>query len=290
MKEGGPILAVDLGGTRLRGAFFDGARLGVVSSLAHAADRERPLPVDRLAAWLGEMLAGAPVTGIGISIAGTVEVATGAVSVADNLGWRDLPLADLLKQALGLPVRVDTDTFCGARAEACFGNAAPCSALLVVIGTGIGHAWIVDGRVWRGASRKASMFGHLVVRPDGRSCYCGGRGCLCQYAAGPAIRAAIEASSESGSTPALAEASSALALAIAQALTLINPREVILNGGAVTERWPELEDLTRRVEALVHPEVRPIRIRRSALGESANLLGAGLLFGETTVSQSMEQR
>jgi len=60
---------------------------------------------------------------------------------------------------------------------------------------------------------------------------------------------------------------------------------VILNGGAVTERWPDLEDLTRQVEALVHPEVHPVRIRRSALGETANLLGAGLLFGETTVSQ-----
>ncbi len=289
-------LAVDLGGTHLRTALFRGGRLGPVSTAAHGACRERPLAVDELARLLVEAIGDAKVVGAGLSIAGTVDPWTGSVVVADNLGWEGVPLADCLCEALGLPVRVETDTFCGAATEARLGGAERGTTLYVAIGTGIGHAWIFDGDVWRGARAAATMFGHLVVEPGGRPCYCGARGCLCQYAAGPAIDG-LGGSTARGSrvtecdssmerpsgnadpatAAALERANDALALAIAHALTLVNPDEVVLGGGAAMGAWPDLVDVSRRIETLVHPQVRPIRLRRSALGDAANLLGAALI-------------
>jgi glucokinase len=145
--------------------------------------------------------------------------------------------------------------------------------LSIAVGTGIGHAWIVDGEVWRGANDAATMFGHLATDPAGPVCYCGAHGCLCQYAAGPIVREAIERDDRG----ALDRATDSLALAIAHALTLVNPDEVVLGGGAVSDAWPNADALTARVTVLVHPQVRPVRIRRSTLGDRANLLGGGLL-------------
>jgi len=282
-------LAVDLGGTLLRAALFRGGSLGPVSTVAHGAGRDCPLAIADVARTLAEAIGDATVTGVGLSVAGTVDPQTGEVVVADNLGWREVPLAAGLRGALGLPVRVETDTLCGAAAEARLGGADHGSALYVAVGTGIGHAWIVDGKVWRGARAAATMFGHLVVEPGGRPCYCGARGCLCQYAAGPAIGGALaaiaagESDAGPGGATALAvleRADEALALALAHALTLVNPAEVVIGGGAAMGAWPDLGRIADRVERLVHPQVRPIRLRRSTLGGAANLLGAGLLFSD----------
>jgi glucokinase len=268
-----PVLAVDLGGTHLRVATFNGERLGAVTTVAHGASGTNPLALASVTGWLRDALADAPAAALGVSVAGTVDRASGVVLVADNLGWSNLPLGPVLAAELGVPVRIDTDTFCGARAEARFGEAGAEIVLSIAIGTGIGHAWLANGEVWRGAQDAANLFGHLVIDPDGPPCYCGRRGCLCQHAAGPVIREAIER----GDQGALDRGTDSLALTIAQALTLVNPDEVVLGGGAVSDAWPDLDDLSRRVTNLVHPEVRPIRIRRSTLGGEANLLGAGLL-------------
>ena len=273
MSDGHTTLAVDLGGTNLRTALVRSDRMEVPTTVPHGASRNAPLVVGELVRLLAGAAAGVPLAGVGISVAGTVDEHSGVVRVADNLGWRDLPLAPLLEDAIGAPVSVETDTLCGARAEARLGGGKADCCLFIAIGTGIGHAWIIDGRVWRGAAGAATMFGHLVVEPGGLPCYCGNRGCLCQYASGPVIGRALDGPQWTSVQDA---ATAALALAVAHALTLLNPEEVVIGGGAAG-RWPDLGVLAARIEGLVHPQVRPIRLRRSALGSEANWFGAALL-------------
>jgi glucokinase len=87
-----------------------------------------------------------------------------------------------------VPVLVDNDANAAARAEAHFGAAVGHRQVLcVTLGTGIGGALVLDGRVYRGANGLAGEFGHMQVVPDGRRCECGNRGCWEQYASGNAL-------------------------------------------------------------------------------------------------------
>lgn len=287
MNVGRRVLAVDLGGTRLRAALSPRPGSGLCLDHAHRANAERPLAIRQVIEALSPVVADRPIAAIGVSVAGTVEPDTGRIVLSDNLGWRSFPLAELLSAAFDVPVFVDTDTFCGARAEARWGQCGPGAALYVAIGTGIGHAWLLDNRLWRGASGAANLFGHMIVRPGGRPCYCGNLGCLCQYAAGPVMGPALAARSRPESRVILAEADEALALALAHAVTVMNPAEVILGGG-VSEVWPEPQGLEVRVAELVHPQLRPVQIRRSMLGAEANVIGAGLLATDKFAAMSAD--
>lgn len=265
-------LAIDLGGTHLR--FGLGTGEGDWSETAMLRRPQGLTPGDlatlageRLSAW---HVAPAALAGIGVSVAATVDAA-GRVLRAENLGWTDVPLAAALERALGRPVRVETDVFCGAAYEAAAGAARGARAALYIgVGTGIGHAFILDGTVWRGAEGRASAMGHLVLRPGGPPCYCGNAGCLCQVVSG-------KAQAQAAPPPAPLEA---LAQAIGLAATLIDPDRIVLGGGALHQPWFDLDDLVGRLPRFAYPGLSRPRVLRSEAAD-ANLRGAALLLQES---------
>jgi glucokinase len=201
-----------------------------------------------------------------------------------------------LQQAFKTPVHLDTDVFCGALAEARLGGGHMCEATLyVAIGTGIGHAWILDGRVWRGTQGAANAIGHLVVEPEGARCYCGNRGCLCQYVSGPGLLAlaarfgslqpsvaAIVVAAREGNAAArlaLRHANDYLAQGLAHAVNLMAPRRIVLAGGVIASGWPEPTALRRRLSTFCYPgaDNAVAEIVCSSLGERSCLMGAALL-------------
>lgn len=262
-------LAIDLGGTHLRLALGDGRE-----DWFRSMRLRRPAgmsPDDLLTAirrTLGEWdVALDALSGVGISAAAVVGD-QGTILRAENLGWAGVPLQRIVREAFGRPVAVDTDIFCGATFEARHGAARGSSAALVLaIGTGIGHAWILDGRVWRGAVGGASAFGHIVVDRHGPRCYCGLSGCVCQFASGRA---------QSSANPP-ASALDALAQAIGVALTLFEPEIVVLNGGALDQPWFDLCVLTQRIASFAYPGLVLPKLVRSDTAD-ANLRGAALLL------------
>lgn len=297
------VLALDIGGTHIRSALFSAP---TAMSQPVAVRHEQlgiPLSVptflDYVAARLTQV--DGPVTAIGISIAAVVDSTTGHVKVSENVGWRDVPLKCLLEERCGLPVAVDVDAFCGGRAEAAVGSGAGIDHFLyVVIGTGIGHALVLNGKVWHGLHAAANVFGHIKVVPDGEACYCGGQGCVCQYASGrglarlgearrgePVVGEQVVAAAEAGAAwavTAVDEALRRLAFALSAAYNLLDIECVVFGGGAVTERFPDLDRLAALVEPLVYPEIRPIALRRGALGGNAAITGAALLALERSSS------
>src|SRR5262245_6685131 len=128
------------------------------------------------------------VIAIGVGAAGLVDASEGVLRFAPNLAWRNLPIAQRMRDALGLPCQVDNDASMAAYGEFRFGAGRGYRhVLLVTVGTGIGGGMGADGRLFRGAHGFAAEIGHIIVEPGGPICGCGNRGCWEQVAAGRAI-------------------------------------------------------------------------------------------------------
>ncbi|WP_202619190.1 ROK family glucokinase [Ornithinimicrobium cavernae] len=186
-------IGVDVGGTKVVAGLVDAS--GAV--LAHArrdtpGRTTRPSVVeDVIVDAVAEMLAAAdrPVLGVGLGAAGFVSADRRTVVFAPHLAWRDEPIRDRLAERLGLPVVLDNDAKAAAWAEFRFGAGRGESRLLLVtLGTGIGGALVLDGRVERGRYGLAGEYGHMQVVPDGERCECGNRGCWEQYSSGRAMQ------------------------------------------------------------------------------------------------------
>ena len=131
---------------------------------------------------------------VGIGAAGFVDAAGALVRFSPHLSWRDEPVRDALAGRLDLPVVLDNDANAAAAAEMAYGaGRGHRQVLCLTLGTGIGGALVMNGRVFRGANGMAGEFGHMQVVPGGRACECGNRGCWEQYSSGNAlVRAARE--------------------------------------------------------------------------------------------------
>ena len=185
------VIGIDVGGTKSLGVVLDQAGEVVV---------QEKWPTREGAAAVTEMLAdlcrelteragpGRRVRGLGVGIAGLVD-SMGRLRRAPNLTDADeFAIRDLLEPLVGLPVLVDNDANCAARAELHVGVAVGVRhAVLITLGTGIGGALVVDGRVVRGAAGMAGEPGHMLVDPAGPKCVCGLSGCWERYASGAGL-------------------------------------------------------------------------------------------------------
>src|SRR5262249_37772273 len=122
----------------------------------------------------------ATLVGVGVAVAGVVRRSDGFVSMAPNLGWRDVPFGQRLVPALGLdvPVTVANEADLGGRADRLRGAAVGCDHVLFVTGeVGVGGGLIVDGRPLSGVAGFGGEIGHIPVNPGGKRCGCGAIGC-----------------------------------------------------------------------------------------------------------------
>ncbi|MFJ4749810.1 ROK family protein [Streptomyces albogriseolus] len=296
------VIALDVGGTGMKAAL-----VGADGELLHQArrptGRERgpDAVVEGILGFAAELHAhgvralGEPASAAGVAVPGIVDEAEGVAAYAANLGWRDVPLRALLAERLGgVPVALGHDVRTGGLAEGRLGAGRGADRFLFVpLGTGIAGAIGIDGKVEAGAHGFAGEIGHIVVRPGGAECPCGQRGCLERFASASAVsRAWAEASGDpeadaadcakavaSGDERAVRvwqEAVDALADGLVTALTLLDPRTVIIGGGLAeageTLFTPLREAVRRRVTFQKLPSLVP-----ATLGDTAGCLGAGLL-------------
>ncbi|GAA3254934.1 MULTISPECIES: ROK family protein [Streptomyces] len=296
------VIALDVGGTGMKAAL-----VGADGELLHQArrptGRERgpDAVVEGILDFAAELRAhgirahGEPASAAGVAVPGIVDEAEGVAAYAANLGWRDVPLRALLAGRLGgVPVALGHDVRTGGLAEGRIGAGRGADRFLFVpLGTGIAGAIGIDGKVEAGAHGFAGEIGHIVVRPGGAECPCGQRGCLERFASASAVsRAWAEASGDpdadaadcakavaSGDERAARvwqEAVDALADGLVTALTLLDPRTLIIGGGLAeageTLFTPLREAVRRRVTFQKLPSLVP-----AALGDTAGCLGAGLL-------------
>ena len=179
------VVGVDIGGTNIVVGVMpeDGSRELAMRSQPTRADLGAEVVVDRVVQMVEDAITiaraetGAPradFVGIGIGAPGPMDRERGAVLVAPNLGWRDLPLRDLVQERVGLPASLDNDANCATLGEWWTGAArGGCNVIGITIGTGIGGVIILEGRLYHGASQVAGEIGHTTIEANGRRCKCG---------------------------------------------------------------------------------------------------------------------
>ncbi|MGW1609160.1 ROK family protein [Streptomyces sp. NPDC002285] len=296
------VIALDVGGTGMKAALA-AASGELLHQVRRPTGRERgPDAVvegildfaDELRAY-GEERFGEPAAAAGIAVPGIVDEEQGVAAYSANLGWRDVPLRRLLADRLGgVPVALGHDVRSGGLAEGRIGAGKGADRFLFVpLGTGIAGAIGIDGRVEAGAHGFAGEIGHIVVRPGGAPCPCGQRGCLERFASAAAVSEAwaaacgdpeadaadcakAVASGDPNAVRVWHAAVDALADGLVTALTLLDPRTLIIGGGLAeageTLFTPLKEAVRRRVTFQKLPSIVP-----AALGDTAGCLGAGLL-------------
>jgi predicted NBD/HSP70 family sugar kinase len=239
--------------------------------------------------------------GMAVAVVGIVRRADGVVSLAPNLGWRDVALSDRLAEALGtsLPIAVANEADLGALAELRRGAALGADHVLFLSGeVGVGGGLIVDGKQLTGAAGYGGEVGHMPVNPNGSRCRCGSVGCwetevgegaLLRRAGHPpdAGREEVEAvlreaaAGEPGALGALDAVGRWLGFGLAGLLNVFNPQVVVLGGlfGRI-HRFVE-ETLRAELGRLALPQARAVaRVVPASLGVDAPLLGAAELAFE----------
>lgn len=312
-------LAVDLGGSNTRVALV--THSGVIAqrlSRPSRAAEGRAAVLNVLLSALDESqqtLQGQTLLGIGIAVAGAIDVRTGMVTQSPNLpGLDNAPLRAMVAAhcASRLPVLVENDANAAALGEYWKGAGAGSQTMVcLTIGTGIGGGIIENGMLLHGADGMAGEIGHMTIDPDGPDCNCGNAGCLEAFSSATAIRrsaiAALQTHPETApallqrcggnplaiSAEMIADAAAsgdllsaalyrtmgeALGIGIASLINIFNPDTVIL-GGQVAKAWDLFWPSTEREvqkRALRVPG-RRARIVPAQQGDDAGLLGAASL-------------
>jgi glucokinase len=312
-------IGVDVGGTSVRAGVVgaEGAVLDTARAATPAQDRALEAAI---AGVIDELAARHPVCAVGLALAGFVTPDRRVVRFAPHLPWRGVPVADRIAERCGLPVVIEHDANAAALAERRFGAASGSGArarsiVFLALGTGIGAALLVDGKLYRGAHGVAPELGHLRVVPDGRACPCGKRGCWERYCSGTALvttlvelLAADPAASPTLARLALPEARgitgrqvataardgdplgrramAELARWLGEGLALIadiyDPELVVIGGGVSGSATLFLDDAREHYARVVTGgHHRPLaRIRTAQLGDEGGVIGAAELARE----------
>lgn len=184
----GLAIGIDIGGTKVAAGVVDPDGR-ILSEARRSTPGTDPRAVEKVIVELVEELGrGRRIRSVGIGAAGWMDLDGGTVLFSPHLAWRNEPLRENLQQLLRRPVFLANDADAAAWAEWRFGAGRGESRLVcITLGTGIGGAMVMDGRLERGRFGVAGEFGHQVIMPGGHRCECGNRGCWEQYASGNAL-------------------------------------------------------------------------------------------------------
>lgn len=291
------LIAIDIGGTTVKGALFCGDRIAAERALPTPGQEGRDAIFRTLFALIDGLAedAGEGVAAIGISSAGNIHPASGVCLYAtDNLmGWTGADIRGEVERRFGVPCRADNDAVC-----ALMGELTLCPGLrdvtMLTFGTGVGGASLVNGSILRGQNFDAGRWGHVCLHPQGERCSCGKRGCAEAYLSATALlrrgRERIPALSSCKELFELAGRGVAEACAVVKAFaadldlllddirTVLAPERIILGGG-VAQSAPMFLPLLQRQDDILLAQ----------LGSRAGVYGARSLVIDYDNAKENEQ-
>jgi predicted NBD/HSP70 family sugar kinase len=191
--------------------------------------------------------------GVGVGVAGVIHPHIGVVHYSPYLGWRDLPLANLMRVRLHLPIYIENDVNTLTLSEQLFGAGRHVDNFVVVtVGRGIGMGMVINHQLYQGAKGGMGELGHITFDPAGPICTCGKRGCLEAFAADPAVVAYVRQSRSAHDAPhtledvlaladagdvlarsALARSGEILGIGLSTIINLLCPSLLIVSGEGV---------------------------------------------------------
>lgn len=236
------------------------------------------------------------VEGIGIGFPGIVDQNT-VIGGADNLpGFNNLPLGQILKARTGYPVWVNNDANMMGYGELKYGVASGSENMVfLTVGTGIGGAILIDGKIFGGHQNRGAELGHIMINHGGKPCSCGAKGCFEAYAS---ISALIEDFRDAGGTIAegdqitgrsimakyhendsiakiaLQQHFDYMATGIASLINVFSPQKVVIGGGISEAGQFYVNEIKTRTLGMAMPAAAQFTsIVAANLGNKAGLLG-----------------
>ncbi|KPB05238.1 ROK family glucokinase [Bacillus sp. CHD6a] len=309
------LVGVDLGGTTIKMAFVTqygeiAHKWEIVTDISEKGKNittDIAKAIDSKLEELGESKS--KLKALGMGAPGPVNMATGLIYEAVNLGWENYPLKDLLEVETGLPVVVDNDANLAAIGEMWKGAGEGSKDLIcVTLGTGVGGGIITNGEIVHGINGAGGEIGHITVIPEGGApCNCGKTGCLETIASATGIvRLAKEAMEENpgskleelaqqeGLTAKLIfeqadakeeisqyvvdKVSSYLGLALANLANAMNPEKIVIGGGVSKAGDKLLNPVRHHFVKYLFPRTKVgVKIAEAILGNDAGVIGAAYL-------------
>lgn len=280
----GMRIGVDLGGTKIEVVVLDAAGEERLRRRVPTPAGDYAATVSAIAALVREAqnMAGdrAP---IGIGTPGCTSKRSGLIINANSTVLIGKPLQQDVERAIGRRVRMTNDANCFALSEATDGAAAGAAVVFgVILGTGVGGALAVNGRVVDGANGIAGEWGHNPLpwpqadELPGARCYCGKYGCIETFLSGPAL--ARERSTE-GDSAAMQRYEDRLARALATILNVVDP-DVIVLGGGVSNVERLYESVPRLLPRYVFSDAVRTELVQARHGDSSGVRGAAMLWAE----------
>jgi len=314
-----PVYAgIDIGGTNIKFGLLDSSGKILYKGQQPTLAEKGSTPLMHLIGNIGERLLYAaaeedyPVKWLGVGTPGAVDSRTGKViGPCPNIeGWQGMEIGRILRDRLNTPVLVDNDVNAVALAEASFGAATGArSAVFATLGTGIGGALILDGKLWRGATYSAGELGHMTINFDSPVTHAGIPGTIEAYCCSQAILGRVRRKLSNGlssifeelldgdinrltirkvfaaakkgdqiAIDALHETAMYLGIGLAGIVNLLNPEVVVIGGGVAEGGAGFLDAVAAEIKKHAFDSaVEKLSVVRAALGNDAGFIGAGLL-------------
>jgi glucokinase len=308
-----PVLAVDLGGTKIRSAVIsqEGKIVAIDNRLTQAYkgfDHVINRLFDAIDTVLRkECMQTGEFSGIGIAIAGVLDSKNGILTSSPNLpDWKNVPLKQTIQDRLGLDTFLINDANAAALGEHRFGAGIGAQDLVyLTVSTGIGGGIIIDDKLYEGSTGSAGELGHMTIDADGPRCNCGNYGCLEALASGTAVaRVAIERikagkisilrdmkenitditaedvakaarQEDKLANEIIAGASYYLGIGLANIVNIFNPQVIVIGGGMSKMGGMLIEPAKKIVKQRAFKlPAHTARIVRSRLGNESGIIGA----------------
>ncbi len=312
-----PVLAIDLGGTKIFAAII--SNKGQVIAKEYyltLADEGPEAVINRIFSAIDHLLSQKNINlsqlgGISIAAAGAIDFEKGLITSSPHLpGWHDVPLRDIVKEKYKVNTFLINEAHAAALGENYFGVGQGVNNLiLLTVGTGIGGGIIINGRLYSGASGSAGEIGHTTIDVNGPRCSCGNTGCLEALVSGTAVAKEAIRRIRQGERSSLTEivegkienitaekvslaaragdslalevilkAATYLGVGLANVVNIFNP-EMIIIGGGMAKMGDLLLNPARQVvrERAFQLSAQAVQIVPAQLGDDAGVLGAAVL-------------
>ncbi len=248
---------------------------------------------------------------VGIGVPGLIKGPKGPVILAANINWHNVDAVSFLEEKIGLPVFLGNDADCAAMGEYHSGSGKQYQSLIMItLGTGIGGGAVYNGKLFPGFSGFGGEYGHIPLVHNGVQCGCGKKGCFEIYGSANALkretreaaeqhpesliwelcegnldniggRTAFDAADQGDETgkAVVEQYINYLADGLSGIVNVFRPEVVVLGGGVSNQGASLLDPLNEKVRELcLAPEtIEPPKVVKATLGNSAGIIGAGLL-------------
>ena len=289
-------IGIDLGGTKIEGILLD-EKYNTIQRKRIETHQENGYDsivksiislINELKAKTGEE------TSVGICTPGVIDANSGLVKNSNTQCLIGMPLKNDIEKALGSQIVMENDANCFALAESLLGSAKGYDVVFgVIMGTGVGGGVIINGTLHKGKTNIAGEWGHQILDPNGRKCYCGKMGCVETYLSGPslekygvelggkprALEKIIKSFEDNPNMKYLKRRKEYLAnfgIGLSNVINVIDPDAVILGGGVSNISFLYDEGIAA-VRKNIFTNKGGTPILPNKLGDSAGVFGAALL-------------